>query len=560
VRVERFDPAGAPVPSSDVVYTIVRDELGSVVGLLDEAAVADPAQPALLARYHYTPYGEAHAETGPELLEAHFDESLISLELPAGPVEQSLAGDAAPGGVRVRLTLPADAATLAAGVVLERFDPVLGWVPLGPAELVLAPNPVRPEELVLLPLAGWLPGATYRLRLTSQLTDLLDRPLVQADAFSWTIPASEPGEPPQPASFRVRRSPTYDSATAAWSTLDGAFPGGQNLLFHGLWHDPVTGFGYARARWYDPRNASWLSEDNLGDIDSPNLYAYVAWQPHMATDPMGTCVLGLPCPAPLKSIGRAFGSAATGMVEGVRQWGEPGGQIIGEAGAQVHDLPVNFRRTFDPTRTTAERRESSWEVAKGLAVVAPFAGVRLPRFSRLPLSGAPALEVGPASEVIAAEVSGVTSSVPKLSQGAANNVKGWVFENVSESASRRMGQFPFFRTARRGGMDFGLLEDQTVILREAKFANRLQYDDFTAITRNLRSNIEEIRASLGAATDLARADKDLIARTLDEALAGRTPGNLRIEVQTGKAAVGLRLQARIRANTGGIPVEFTELP
>jgi len=51
-------------------------------------------------------------------------------------------------------------------------------------------------------------------------------------------------------------------------------------------------FGYARARWYDARNASWLSEDPAQDVDSPNLYAYVAWQPQMATDPMGMCT---PC-------------------------------------------------------------------------------------------------------------------------------------------------------------------------------------------------------------------------------------------------------------------------
>jgi RHS repeat-associated protein len=49
-----------------------------------------------------------------------------------------------------------------------------------------------------------------------------------------------------------------------------------------------TRFAYARARWYDPRNASWLSGDPLGDVDSPNLYAYVGWQPHMRIDPLGT--------------------------------------------------------------------------------------------------------------------------------------------------------------------------------------------------------------------------------------------------------------------------------
>jgi RHS repeat-associated protein len=57
--------------------------------------------------------------------------------------------------------------------------------------------------------------------------------------------------------------------------------------FQGLWHDPTTGLAYARNRWYDARTASWLSEDPLGPVDSPNLYAFVAWGPHMGRDPMG---------------------------------------------------------------------------------------------------------------------------------------------------------------------------------------------------------------------------------------------------------------------------------
>jgi RHS repeat-associated protein len=67
----------------------------------------------------------------------------------------------------------------------------------------------------------------------------------------------------------------------------------QHLASDSQWW-PVA---YARARWYDARNASWLSEDPAGSIDSPNLYSFVAWQPHMYTDPMGEC-LGLdevPC-------------------------------------------------------------------------------------------------------------------------------------------------------------------------------------------------------------------------------------------------------------------------
>ena len=57
--------------------------------------------------------------------------------------------------------------------------------------------------------------------------------------------------------------------------------------FQGLWTDPVTGISYARNRWYDARTASWLSEDPKGAVDSPNLYAFVAWGPHLFGDPMG---------------------------------------------------------------------------------------------------------------------------------------------------------------------------------------------------------------------------------------------------------------------------------
>jgi RHS repeat-associated protein len=58
-------------------------------------------------------------------------------------------------------------------------------------------------------------------------------------------------------------------------------------IFQGLWTDPVTGISYARARWYDARNAVFLSEDSQGDRDSPNLYAFVGLRPHEFRDPLG---------------------------------------------------------------------------------------------------------------------------------------------------------------------------------------------------------------------------------------------------------------------------------
>jgi hypothetical protein len=52
---------------------------------------------------------------------------------------------------------------------------------------------------------------------------------------------------------------------------------------------------------------TWLSEDPAGAVDSPNLYAFVAWQPSMATDPMGLCIgEGLSCSELLGVVGDAF--------------------------------------------------------------------------------------------------------------------------------------------------------------------------------------------------------------------------------------------------------------
>jgi len=58
-------------------------------------------------------------------------------------------------------------------------------------------------------------------------------------------------------------------------------------LVQGAWTDPATGLAYHRARWYDPRNGVWLSEDPEGNVDSENLYAFVGWRPHSGTDPLG---------------------------------------------------------------------------------------------------------------------------------------------------------------------------------------------------------------------------------------------------------------------------------
>ena len=144
--------------------------------------------------------------------------------------------------------------------------------------------------------------------------------------------------------------------------------------------------------------------------------------------------------------------------------------------------------------------------------------------------------------------------------GVANNVRGGLFENLIDSAFRRFGRYPFFRPLRRGGIDLVTLEGADVVLNEAKFARSLQYDDFTAITTNLRSNVEEIVAGLAGSDKLNREEKEVVRATLGRFLEGEVPGNLRIRVVTGKKAVGPKLQKRLEKNTSGLPIEFTAHP
>ncbi len=97
--------------------------------------------------------------------------------------------------------------------------------------------------------------------------------------------------PPRPlelveAQKTASGSSTYTLGLNVWQTGDLSQEC-SGLSFQGLWTDPVTGIAYARNRWYDARTASWLSEDPKGAVDSPNLYAFVGWGPHVATDPMG---------------------------------------------------------------------------------------------------------------------------------------------------------------------------------------------------------------------------------------------------------------------------------
>jgi len=60
-----------------------------------------------------------------------------------------------------------------------------------------------------------------------------------------------------------------------------------NLRLPGQYEDAETGLHYNDHRYYDPARGEYISPDPLGNPDGPNTYAYVAYNPLNAIDPLG---------------------------------------------------------------------------------------------------------------------------------------------------------------------------------------------------------------------------------------------------------------------------------
>ena len=297
-----------PEPETTRVFDLVRDEMGSVIAIIEDERLPDGETgiPPLKARILYDPYGRAHIEDGPELRKITHDVDLTSVD---GIDQEPMTGedgDGNPiilgisGSLVLKLSIAPDETSLGAGIELERWDETIrGFVLLSASDRVIAVDDGDDRLIDVMPLEGWLKGGRYRIRLTPALTDVYGRAYA---ATGETYPISVPGNLFDPAGdlegLPVEIPVRYDSVEASAATLEcensegepePCFPGGVNFLFQGAWTDPTTGIAYHRNRWYDPRTANWLSEDPLGAVDSPNLYAFVGWGPHVGVDPLGLC-------------------------------------------------------------------------------------------------------------------------------------------------------------------------------------------------------------------------------------------------------------------------------
>ena len=282
VRVEK-DLQGSP---STTTYAILRDEMGTPLAVVDEAqGRGSGGGLRLLARYLSAPYGQRHSELGPQLVAIAFDATVTKV---ASTNQRPTANQTVAGALRIVTTSPLASASLTSGLVLEQWDAAAAsWEAAARKDFAIGPADDDPTDLRVMRLAGWAKATRYRITLLPSITDIFGRGLVlpTGERQGVVVELVVPSDGTTPPSYARVFPLAYDKGAS--DTLAGAFPGGHTSGFQGAWTDPATGLAYHRARWYDPRNATWLSEDPLEDADSPNLYAFVSWQPQMAVDPSG---------------------------------------------------------------------------------------------------------------------------------------------------------------------------------------------------------------------------------------------------------------------------------
>ena len=282
VRIEK-DLQGS---ASTETYAILRDEMGTPVAVVEEAqGPGSGGRLRLLVRYLSAPYGQRHSELGPELVAIEFDATITKV---ASTDQRPTANQTVAGALRIVTTSPLASASLASGLVLEQWDAAAAsWQTAPRTDFAIGTADDDSTDLRVMRLAGWAKATRYRITLLPSITDTFGRGLIlpEGESQGVVVELAVPEDGTTPPSYARSFALAYDTNTS--ETLGGAFPGGQTSGFQGAWTDPVTGLAYHRARWYDAANATWLSEDPLQDIDSPNLYAFVRHNPLMLTDPWG---------------------------------------------------------------------------------------------------------------------------------------------------------------------------------------------------------------------------------------------------------------------------------
>jgi RHS repeat-associated protein len=91
------------------------------------------------------------------------------------------------------------------------------------------------------------------------------------------------------SSGQLVNSLSYDAFGVSSATAPGV---ADRFRYAGYPYDAATGLYYVGARWYDPSQGRWLSQDPLGLVADSNPYRYVSNTPTNAVDPSGLFSLG----------------------------------------------------------------------------------------------------------------------------------------------------------------------------------------------------------------------------------------------------------------------------
>lgn len=133
---------------------------------------------------------------------------------------------------------------------------------------------VRADRYRLIAAAP-IPEGTHDFLVTTGLKDLVGQSL--ADSFSFQLHVY-----PDTPSWVAYRVP--DSREVSESTIANEFG------FHGLPHDPVTGFIYMRNRYFDPELGRFITADPMGYADGPSMYQFAGNDPINKRDPLGLLI------------------------------------------------------------------------------------------------------------------------------------------------------------------------------------------------------------------------------------------------------------------------------
>jgi RHS repeat-associated protein len=165
-----------------------------------------------------------------------------------------------PGGA-LELTLSEEPDTAALDGVFQLDGTPLAWT-------------LGTDRYSLTSSAPVAPG-THTLTLNMGPLDLAGLGLAEGFAETFTVTTGGAG-----AVLYSAPAPGLTTASAV----------GNPLGFHGLVHDPETGWIFARNRYLDPQLARFTAVDPLGYADSVSLYQYALANPVDHSDPLGLLV------------------------------------------------------------------------------------------------------------------------------------------------------------------------------------------------------------------------------------------------------------------------------